>query len=135
LVAGTTYSRARDTLARCLPLLDGFRPLPMEAENDYADALRNVVRFQIVELVSEFGSLGGPSVAHVDHLFTLLLGHRLRTAADEVGGLIGELGTRLGLARELVNSVAEEQDATNFRILTDYITSVQRTWSARQIPR
>ena len=58
LVAGTTYSRAKDTLIQCLPLLDGLSPLPVEAENDYVDALRSVVRFQIVELVSEFGSLG-----------------------------------------------------------------------------
>lgn len=134
-VAGTTCSTAKDALAQCIFLLDGVYPLAPEADNDYVDALRRVVRFQIVELVNEFGSAAGPRVERVDQLITLLVGHRTRTASGEVGGLVGELRIALGLGPQFVNSIDDEQNVTNFRILTDYITSLQQVWIARSTRR
>ena len=131
LVAGNPYSRAKDTLSECVSLLDGLSLHSPEADNDYIAALRTVVHFQLEELANEFGSLGGPRVDRVDHLFTLLLGHRSRITPGEVGGLIGELGMRLGLSSDSVNTVDDEQNVTNFRILTDYITSLLMTWNSR----
>ena len=135
LVAGNPYSRAKDTLAECVSLLDGLSSHVPEAESGYVAALRTVVRFQMVELANEFGSLGGPRVDRVDHLFTLLLDHRSRMLSAEVGGLIGELGMRLGLSSGSVNTVDDEQNVTNFRILTDYITTLLQTWNARNSSR
>jgi hypothetical protein len=91
--------------------------------------------FQIVELVNEFGSVTGPRVERVDQLFTLLVSHRRRTARGEVGGLVGELRIALGLEPKFVNSVDDEQNVANFRILTDYITSLRQTWHTQSTRR
>lgn len=56
------YSRAKDALDKCLPLLDGLYPLDPEADAEYVKALREMARSQMNEIVKELGAVGGPSV-------------------------------------------------------------------------
>ena len=51
---------------------------------------------------------------------------------EKVAGQIGLLRDRLGLQRERVNTLQEEQMFTNFLILVDYINSLHQTWDAQR---
>jgi len=135
------YSRAKDALDQSLPLLDGVYSLDPEADADDVTALKAVVQSQVTELVNELGIAGGPRVSRVNQFFALLLGQQLPsttplgsfvlvTDPDLVQGSLGNLRDELGLgtASDLVNTVEEEQNVTNFRILADYATSLAQSW-------
>ena len=112
----------------------------MDEEN--IAALKAVVRSQLTELVAELGMLGGPRVARVDQYFQLLIGNSYPdnpkndpqvtpTDPDLVGGTLGSLRDILGLNfrdQDTVNTVTEEQNLSNFRILSDYVTSLAQSW-------
>jgi hypothetical protein len=136
------YSRAQDALEQSLPLLDGLYSLDPEADEQDVEALKAVVQSQATELVNELGVPGGPRVSRVNQFFALLLGQQLpsttplpsgfslTTNPDLIQGSLGNLRDELGLSTgdDLVNTVEEEQDLTNFRILSDYVTSLAQSW-------
>jgi hypothetical protein len=136
------YSRAKDALEESLPLLDGLYPLDTEADPEDITALKSVARSQLTELVAELGLLGGPRVSRVNQYFALLIGDSypadptpdskvFPTDPDSVGGTLGDLRDTLGLNfrnQDFVNTVADEQDLSNFRILSDYVTSLAQSW-------
>ena len=178
------YARAQDALDRSLPLLEGLRPLRLDADPQDLEALRAVIRSQMTELVNELGVAGGPRVPRVEQLFLLLLGPELDALPDpdRVGGHLERLrrefgfrsaplfvdergnavdayvidesdgrfvglgrdGERVAIARgpggmpvvteegDLANTVEEEQNLTNFRILADYLTGVRVSWIANR---
>jgi hypothetical protein len=149
------YSRAKFTLDQALPLLDGLRVLNPSSTPEDAEALRAVVRSQMTELVGELPYAGGPRVSRVNQYFHLLLGRSpgegVVTDPDLVGGTLGNLREVFGLAtlvqeegfmivdgeaekvgrvvqNSLVNTIDDEQCTTNFRVLSDYLTSLAQTW-------
>ena len=137
------YSRAKDALDQALPLLEGLYSLDPEAVAEDVSALRAVTRSQLTELVNELGLLGGPRVSRVNQYFALLLGAGTfpaspvpsmalgQTDPDLIGGTLGNLRDELGLnftKQDFVNSVEDEQDLSNFRILSDYVTSLAQSW-------
>jgi hypothetical protein len=139
------YSRAQVALDQCLPLLDGLYALDPEAVAEDVAALKAVISTQLSELVDELGFLGGPRIARVNQYFLLLLGGNSYptdpfpepgsplplTVPDQVGGTLGNLRKSLGLSftnDDLVNSVEDEEDLSNFRIVSDYVTSLAQTW-------
>lgn len=138
------YSRAKDALDQSLPLLDGLYSLDPEAKQEDIDALKSVTRSQLTELVAELGLLGGPRVSRVNQYFSLLIGDSYPsnpasgalvdpTDPDSIGGTLGDLRDTLGLNfqnqnQNFVNTVADEQDLSNFRILADYVTSLAQSW-------
>jgi hypothetical protein len=133
----SVYTRAKEALDQSLPLLDGLYVLDVEAKPEDITALRATVRSQFVDLVNEFGLLGGPRIARVTQLFSLLLGQQFTQATDPVEtdpdkilGSLGILRDEFGLstAADLVNTVKDEQNVTNFRIVSDYLTSLAQTW-------
>jgi hypothetical protein len=145
----SVYKRAKDALEQSLPLLDGLYPLFEEAKPEDISALRATVRSQFTDLVNELGLLGGPRIARVTQLFFLLLGQQLpqkssdvsnfqkgnlggplQTDPDQISGSLGNLRQELGLsiAADQVNTVEDEQDVTNFRIVCDYVTSLAQSW-------
>jgi len=149
----SVYKRARDALDQSLPLLDGLYPLFKEAKDEDVAALRATVRTQFTDLVGELGLLGGPRISRVTQLFSLLLGQNLpqkaddvtdflagrprgalrgplQTDPDQISGSLGTLRTLFGfgIADDQVNTVEDEQDVTNFRIVTDYVTSLAQSW-------
>jgi hypothetical protein len=136
----SVYTRAKDALDQSLPLLDGLYPLFKEAKDEDVVALRATVRSQFTDLVSELGLLGGPRISRVTQLFSLLLGQqlpmvpsnsfRLTTDPDSIGGSLGNLRAEFGFSssNDLVNTVEDEQDVTNFRIVSDYVTSLAQSW-------
>ena len=163
-------TRAKQAVDASLPLLDGLYPLSTEADPEDSAALRALVRGQMVELVSELGTLGGPRVARVDEIFALLLGRRAGASLtgalassptasatvtsgaapaagspsriavaeglrlhfrgpSEIEGTLGLMRGLFGLGSgKFVNTVDEEQDLTNFRILADYLIGLERSW-------
>lgn len=137
------YSRAKDALDQSLPLLDGLYSLDPEADAEDVAALKAVSRSQLNELVNELGQLGGPRVMRVNQYFNLLLGDGTFpksplpntpltiTDPDQIGGTLGNLRDELGLnftRQDFVNSVEDEQDLSNFRVLSDYVTSLAQSW-------
>jgi hypothetical protein len=139
----SVYKRAKDALDQSLPLLDGLYPLFKEAKDEDVAALRAIVRSQFTDLVGELGLIGGPRIARVTQLFSLLLGQPnfpqnssqvpgfpLKTDPDKISGSLGNLRVEFGfsIADDQVNTVEDEQDVTNFRIVTDYITSLAQSW-------
>jgi hypothetical protein len=138
------YSRGKVALDQCLPLLDGLYKLDPEAIDEDIAALKSVVKSQLTELVNELGYLGGPRVSRVNQYFNLLLGsntfpptpklepHPIRqTDPDVIQGTLGNLRDELGLSftrQDFVNSVADETDLSNFRIISDYVTGLAQTW-------
>jgi hypothetical protein len=140
----SVYTRAKDALDQSLPLLDGLYPLFKEAKDEDVVALRATVRSQFTDLVNELGLLGGPRISRVTQLFFLLLGQQLPispptpsdppfllvTDPDSIGGSLGNLRVEFGFSTsdDLVNTVVDEQDVTNFRIVSDYVTSFAQSW-------
>jgi hypothetical protein len=138
----SVYKRAKDALDQSLPLLDGLYPLFKEAKDEDVAALRATVRSQFTDLVNELGLQGGPRIARVTQLFLLLLGQqlpqstsqlsvfKLETDPDKISGSLGNLRVEFGfsIADDQVNTVEEEQNVTNFRIVTDYVTSLAQSW-------
>jgi hypothetical protein len=134
----SVYARAQAAVDAANPLVDGLYALRDDADPQDVDALKKVVRGQMGELVSELGIPGGPRIARVEQLFTLLLGNpETITDPDAVIGQVGTLRSELGLWSTaaaaqngivLVNTVEEEQNVTNYRILVDYLTSLRQSW-------
>jgi hypothetical protein len=126
--AQAKLSEGRESAERLLPLTDS----PSKDLN----VLRSVVRSKLDELIEEFATAGGPRIARVDHLFTMLLGQPHRAVPSKINGSIGDLGIALGEKQESVNTVDDEQNLTNFRIIADYVISLLDSWEAhKQSPR
>lgn len=135
------FTRAKDALDQSLPLLDGLYPLDPDADPEYVKAVREMARSQMNEIVKELGTLGGPSVLRVNTYFDILLGQkdisfqngftRVEFDPDRIGGTLGTLRQVYGIyfaGNPFSNSVADEEDITNFRVISDYMTSLLQTW-------
>lgn len=148
------YARAQVAQEKCLPLLDGLYALDPRADPEYVTALREMAKSQICEIVKQFGVVP-PSILRVNTYFEILLGvdrkkmineeeflrhnpeHSVWTMTDpdRIGGTLGDIRKiygiyfqRDGKDNPLSNSVDDEQDITNFRVISDYMTSLLMTW-------
>ncbi len=117
------FTHGRAALDQSLPLLDGLRPLQPTADMQAADQVRRVLRTELNALVNEFGRPGGPRAERVDQLFHALLG-----TGPGAAGRLRLLGDRFAFGPRRVNSVAEEQNLTNFLILVDHVYRLRRSW-------
>jgi hypothetical protein len=130
------YRRAQQALEAALPLIAGLEPLIPYEDEEALTAQREVIRSELQRVVQELGSLGGPSVGLVDQLLTSLVGvapanaQPTRIDAEEVGGHLNDLREHFGLKRELINTLEEEQNFTNFLVLSDYVTTLFGEWVA-----
>jgi hypothetical protein len=127
------YTRAKDAIDKATSLLEGLKALRLDADPEDTEALKAVIKSHMTELTNELGISGGPRVARVEQLFALLLGaDETVTEPDRVSGDLGNLRKELGLETtmgpNLINTVEDEQIATNYRILTDYATGIRQTW-------
>jgi hypothetical protein len=139
------YTRAQVAQEKCLPLLDGLYPLDPRADPEYVTALRGMAKSQITEIVKQFGVVP-PSILRVNTYFHILLGVERRhlhhdhiasvqTDPDVIGGTLGDIRKIYGVYfrhdqkdNPLSNSVEDEQNITNFRVISDYMTSLLLTW-------
>jgi len=136
------YTRAKDALDQSLSLLDGLYPLDPDADPEYVKALREMARSQMTEIVREFGAVGLPSILRIDTYFDILLGqHPTRHSnpvvfdPDQVKGTLGQLRDTYGIyfrGNPFNNSIEDEQDITNFRVISDYMTSLLQSWIANR---
>jgi hypothetical protein len=136
----SVYARGKEALDQSLPLLDGLYTLDPEADPEDVVALKAVVKSQFSELVNELAFLSGPRIARVNQYFSLLLIDAdtglsfpplQNPDPDQLGGTLGNLRDVLGLNftnQDFVNSVADEQNLSNFRIMADYVTSLAQSW-------
>jgi hypothetical protein len=141
------FSRAKNALDQCLPLLDGLYPLDPDADPEYVKALREMARSQMNAIVTELGTVGGPSVLRINTYFGILLGTAQpilfggpgttvpQFDPDQIQGTLGELRDTYGIYFQkgsqnnpFSNSIEDEQDITNFRVISDYMTSLLQTW-------
>jgi hypothetical protein len=129
----SVYSRARVALGAALPLLDGLYPLDPAADPQDTEAIRSIIRSELSELVAELGVEGGPRLSRVDDLLDLLLRRQLSTGPNTtVAGQLAQLQHRFGLVPERVETVAEEEDVTNFLILRAYVEEIDASWTANR---
>jgi hypothetical protein len=129
------YMRAKNALDSALPLLDGLYPLDPEADPEYVKAMREMARSQMTEIVKELGTVGLPSILRIDTYFGILLGRSQGSTVqfdpDKVTGTLGKLRDTYGIYfnnNPFNNSVEDEQDITNFRVISDYMTSLMQSW-------
>lgn len=139
------YTRAKVAQDNCLPLLDGLYALNPTADPEYVTALRDMAKSQIVEIVKQFGVVP-PSILRVNTYFKILLGEqrlkfmpppRVECDPDKVGGTLGSIRDIYGIFfmqnnrdNPFSNSVEDETDITNFRVISDYMTGLLQSWLA-----
>jgi hypothetical protein len=139
------YARAKVALDNCLPLLDGLYPLDPTADPEFVKALREMAKSQITEIVRQFGVVP-PSILRINTYFRILMGvgrfrfdddPRVESDPDKIRGTLGSLRDTYGIYFMLNgrdngfnNSVTDEQDITNFRMISDYMTSLLQSWLA-----
>jgi hypothetical protein len=143
------YTMAKTILDQTLPLLAGLRPLKPDSDVEYVTVMQQLAKNQMTELVAELGKVGGPRVVRVNQYFQMLIGVTVETdIADQNGsmniivdpdlveGTLGSLRDEMGLRAvagtdrpSYVNSVSDEQDVTNFRIIVDYINAILNSWT------
>lgn len=139
------YTRAQVAQEKCLPLLDGLYPLDPRADPEYVTALRDMAKSQIMEIVKQFAVVP-PSILRVNTYFDILLGSNLKNNRvgenplpqidpDLITGTLGDIRKIYGIYfrhnnqdNPLSNSIADEQNITNFRVISDYMTSLMTTW-------
>jgi hypothetical protein len=136
------YMRAKDALEQSLSLLDGLYPLDPDADPEYVKALREMARSQMSQIVKEFGTVGLPSILRIDTYFDILLGQHptrgfttVQFDPDKIKGTLGKLRDTYGIyfrGNPFNNSVEDEQDITNFRVISDYMTSLMQSWIANR---
>jgi len=137
------YMRAKGALDQSLTLLDGLYPLDPEADPEYVKALREMARSQMTEIVKELGVVGLPSILRINTYFGILLGQDptnltagdVQLDPDHIGVTLGELRDTYGIyfkGNPFNNSVQDEQDITNFRVISDYMTSLLQSWIANR---
>jgi hypothetical protein len=133
------YMRAKDALDQSLSLLDGLYPLDPDADPEYVRALREMARSQMNEIVKELGVVGLPSILRINTYFKILLGQDItklppagvQLDPDQIRGTLGDIRKEYGIYFEgnpFNNSVEDEQDITNFRVISDYMTSLCQSW-------
>jgi hypothetical protein len=124
------YHRAKAALKEILPILDGLYELDPAADDQNREAVRSIVRTEIIELVNEFGVPQGPRVQRVDSLFQLLIGsENTSRLSEQIGGQLKDLADSFGLRRSRINTVDEERNFGNFLIIKDYLVSLRQSWN------
>lgn len=131
------YARAKNALDQTLPLLDGLYSLSPDADPEDCEALREIVRSEMAELIEEFGAVGGPRVQRVNECFRVLLGRDPADSGpvafnpDQIGGTLGRLRETYGIhfgGNAAINSIEDEQNTTNFLVICDYLTAMLQSW-------
>jgi hypothetical protein len=139
------YARAKVAQDNCLPLLDSLYPLDPTADSEFVKALRDMAKSQIAEIVNQFGIVP-PSILRVNTYFRILMGAerfrfnddpRVEVDPDRIRGTLGSLRDTYGIYflqngrdNEFNNSVQDETDITNFRMISDYMTGLLQSWLA-----
>jgi len=146
------YARAQSAADQALPLLDGLYALRSDADPEDTSALKAVIKSTFSGIVTALGQPGGPLVVKIDQAFELLLGtapivQTNPNYPDTIGGQLGHLRKELGLRSigtdvdaqgqilergQLVNTIEEEQNLTNFRILVDHVISLLLSWNSNR---
>jgi hypothetical protein len=126
------YARAKAALDQSVPLLEGLFPLRSDDDEEDVEAIRAIVISKFTQLVNELGTVGGPRIPRVDDYFVTLLGEGKPTNPVAVAGLFGQLRDEFGLARELVNTIDEEQNLTNYLIVVDHVIALERSWATQK---
>lgn len=122
------YTRFRTAIAQILPLIHGLSALRNDADDDDIAAHLDIVDAGLRELEYELSIPGGPRVQRVDEHLKLLLGPDPEPGLDNVGGELGLLRDEFGLGLPNVNTIAEEQTATNFLIAVDSVHDLYLSW-------
>ncbi len=138
------YQRAKVAYDTAKPLIDALTPLRTDPDLEEIEAVRSIVLTEFQELVNELGYEGGPRVTRVDDLFTILAHQNFRLQPPRNGmildppnadllaaygaGAVGRLGDLLGMNRDLVNTIQDEQKLTNYLMVRDYINSLDDSW-------
>lgn len=123
------FSRAKAALDQSVPLIEGLFALRPDDDTEDTEANRAVVISKFTELVNELGVVGGPRLQRVDDYFLSLLGANSGDNPEAVEGLFGQMREEFGFERDLINTVDEEQNLTNYLIVVDHVVALRRSWN------
>jgi hypothetical protein len=126
----SVYARAAEASGAVMPLLTGLVALRPDADPEEMDAARSVVAAEFTAVVAELGTEGGPRSLRVDRLFATLLSDTVIGIDNQpvTNGMVGYLGNVYGLEPGRVNTIAEEQNFSNYLLVRDYIESTRASW-------
>jgi hypothetical protein len=135
------WTRARVAVDNAGPLLEKLTPLKIDYDPARVESFRSIIRTTFRTLVDELGIEGGPRGSRVDNLFKQLLGQVdnlpiLFVDIPPIGpptyaqSLFGRLQLEMGLTHDLVTTLDEESDLSNFVALRDYLDSIRLSWAA-----
>jgi hypothetical protein len=123
------FQRAQAALTQILAIVDGLTPLRPAPDVDKCEAIRSIIRQEVVDLVGELGMEGGPRVQLVDKLWRLLLERNPNLQDPErVKGQLAEMRTQFGFTRTFVTTVDDERILTQFLTLVDWLNSLKTSW-------
>lgn len=123
------YSRTKLAVDASAKLLDGLDPLTPAFDPEDFDATTAILKQRMHDIVGELGRPAGPRVARLDNVFEQLLGpHRPGVTAEDVGGRLGFLRDNFGFDSDHINTIDEDQNATNFRIIVDHLACLRDDW-------
>jgi hypothetical protein len=134
------YTRAKTAICESLRLLQALRPWDLQADQRDIATLKQTIQRDLNQLVEELGRPEGPSCPAVNQYFKSLMGQDISTGPSTkievdpvcVGGTLGLLRVQCGYEQDLVSTLDDERDMTNFRIVVDYITSLAFSWINNQ---
>jgi hypothetical protein len=134
---GAIYQRARSALDEMLRGLDALEPMLEEvADEEATQAIREIVRSELRQIVTELGAEGGPNVLLIDGLWAQLLGveigEAVPTQPSRVRGNIGELRERFYLMRRYIDTIDDEANYTRFLTLAEHAGSLYQSWTVHR---
>jgi hypothetical protein len=134
---GAIYQRARSALDEMVVALDELEPMLDEiADEEAVEAVREIVRSELRQIVTELGAEGGPNVLLIDGLWAQLLGVEIGEVAapqpNKLEGNLGELRERFYLKRRYIDTIDDEANYTRFLTLAEQASSLQQSWTVHR---
>jgi hypothetical protein len=115
-IQASMYRRFQTDQAEVNRLLDLLTPLIPDADKEDSDAIREMVRDNVNEIVEEAGWLGGPRNV------------KMRAAFEKASTNLETLRTTFGIDDDNINTAAEAENWSRWITIADIVASMQKTY-------
>jgi hypothetical protein len=121
-IQASLYKRFQEGQEEINHLLDLLTPLKTDADKEVCDAVRELVRDDVNELVQDAGWLGGPRIVKIGKVF------------DSLNQNLGNMGLLLGITdgpATSINTQAEAETADRFFTINEIVVAMKAAFDAR----